>query len=77
MEEIYERTKKLKMEALDILEKRIKQNPSNENLLFISKTINEIEEDKSFYSKAMSKLYNEGIAFGFNSNYNAEETKAK
>lgn len=77
MEEIYRRTKKLKMATLDILEKRIKQNPSNEDLLFISKMINEVEEDKSFYSRAMNKLYNEGTTLGFNGNYNAEKTEAK
>ena len=73
MEEIYTRTKKLKMATLDILEERIKQKPSNEDLLFISKMINEVEEDKSFYSRAMNKLYNEGTTFGFNGNYNAEK----
>ena len=77
MEEIYTRTKKLKMETLDILEERIKQKPSNEDLLFISKIINEVEEDKSFYSRTMNKLYNEGTAFGFNGNYNPEKTEAK
>lgn len=77
MEEIYIRTKKLKMATLDILEERIKQKPSNEDLLLISKMINEVEEDKSFYSRAMNKLYNEGTTFGFNGNYNTEKTEAK
>ena len=77
MEEIYRRTKKLKMATLDILEERIKHKPSNEDLLLISKMINEIEEDKSFYSKAMNKLYNEGTTLGFNGDYNVEKTEAK
>ena len=77
MEEIYRRTKKLKMATLDILEERIKQKPSNEDLLLISKMINEIEEDKSFYSRAMNNLYNNGETLGFNGNYNSEKTEAK
>ena len=36
MEEIYEKSKQLKMEILDLLDIRIKSNPTNEELLLIS-----------------------------------------
>lgn len=65
MEQIYERTKQLKMQTLDLLERRIKLNPANDELLVIAKIINETEEDKSFYAKAMSKLYSGGNSWGF------------
>lgn len=74
MEEIYERTKQLKMQTLDLLERRIKLNPANDELLVIAKIINETEEDKSFYAKAMSKLYSGGMALGFGGSANSNTT---
>ena len=74
MEEIYEKSKQLKLKILDLLDSRIKSNPTNEELFLISKIINESEEDKSFYAKAMSKLYSGGMALGFGGSANSNTT---
>ena len=74
MEEIYEKSKQLKMEILDLLDSRIKSNPTNEELLLISKIINEAEEDKTFYARSISKLYSGGMALGFGGSDNSNTT---
>lgn len=74
MEEIYEKSKQLKMEILDVLESRIKSNPTNEELLLISKIINEAEEDKTFYARSIAKLCSGGMALGFGGNSNSNTT---
>jgi hypothetical protein len=74
MEEIYEKSKRLKMEILDLLDSRIKSNPTNEELLLISKIINEAEEDKTIYARSISKLYSGGMALGFGGSANSNTT---
>lgn len=74
MEEIYEKSKQLKMEILDVLESRIKSNPTNEELLLISQIINEAEEDKTFYARSIAKIYSGGMALGFGGNSSSNAT---
>ena len=74
MEEIYEKSKQLKMEILDLLDSRIKSNPTNEELLLISQIINEAEEDKTIYARSISKLYSGGMALGFGGSSNSNTT---
>ena len=74
MEEIYEKSKQLKMEILDLLDSRIKSTPTNEELLLISKIINEAEEDKTIYARSISKLYSGGMALGFGGSANSNTT---
>lgn len=66
MEQIYERTQKLKNKILDRLELRINAKTTTEELLVIAKILNEVEEDRSFYSRAIGKLYENNTALGFN-----------
>lgn len=74
MEEIYEKSKQLKMEILDLLDIRIKSNPTNEELLLISKIINEAEEDKTIYARSIAKLYSGGQQLGFGGSANSNTT---
>ena len=74
MEEIYEKSKQLKLEILDLLYSRIKSNPTNEELLLISQIINEAEEDKTIYARSISKLYSGGMALGFGGSANSNTT---
>ena len=74
MEEIYERIVKMKSEILDLLEQRININASNEELLLISKIMQEVADDKMFYTTAISKLYGGGMALGFNGSANSNTT---
>lgn len=74
MEEIYEKSKQLKMEILDLLDSRIKSNPTNEELLLISKIINEAEEDKTIYARSIAKLYSGGQQLGFGGSANSNTT---
>lgn len=74
MEEIYEKSKQLKMEILDLLDSRIKSNPTNDDLLLISKIINEAEEDKTIYARSISKLCSGGMALGFGGSANSNTT---
>lgn len=74
MEQIYEKSKQLKMEILDLLDRRIKSNPANEELLLISQIINEAEEDKTIYARSISKLYSGGMALGFGGSANSNTT---
>lgn len=74
MEEIYEKSKQLKMRILDLWGGRIKSNPTNEELLLISKIINEAEEDKTIYARSISKLYSGGMALGFGGSANSNTT---
>jgi hypothetical protein len=74
MEEIYEKSKQLKMEILDLLDSRIKSNPTIEELLLISKIINEAEEDTTIYARSISKLYSGGMALGFGGSANSNTT---
>lgn len=71
MEEIYERIVKMKSEILDLLEQRININTSNEELLLISKIMEEVADDKMFYTTAISKLYGGGMALGFGGSANS------
>lgn len=74
MEEIYEKSKQLKMEILDLLDSRIKSNPTNEELLLISQIINEAEEDKTIYARSIAKLYSGGQQLGFGGSANSNTT---
>ena len=74
MEQVYEKSKQLKMEILDLLDSRIKSNPTNEELLLISKIINEAEEDKTIYARSIAKLYSSGQQLGFGGSANSNTT---
>lgn len=74
MEEIYERIVKMKSKILDLLEQRININTSNEELLLISKIMEEVADDKMFYTTAISKLYGGGMALGFSGSANSNTT---
>lgn len=85
MEEVFKRVKELKLKALDIIEEKMNEKISCNDLSDLTKCLSYIEEDKNFYSSKLIELLNttnnKSLASGFNGRYssvaNNNEAKSK
>jgi hypothetical protein len=84
MEEVFKRVKELKVKALDIIEEKMNNKISCDELSDLTKCLNYIEEDKNFYNAKLIELLdttnNKSLASGFNGGFGSvtnNETKSE
>lgn len=66
MKEIYERTKQIKLNILDILEERVAEKPKNDDLSLIADIVIRLEEDKNAFSNMLGAVAGKGFSSGYN-----------
>jgi hypothetical protein len=75
--ELHERVKEIKLKVLDVIESRVKDDASIEELQQITFALNNIDEDKNYFAKTFAGI----SSLGFNGSSpkipeaNAAETK--
>ena len=58
---LHERVEQIKVKVLDVLEKRVNDDTSIEELKDITYALNQIDDDKNFYLKMLSSLSGSGF----------------
>ena len=69
MNELHERVNQIKLKVLDVIESRINENTSIQDLQNITFALNNIDEDKNYLAKTFGLL-------GFNGNANSTKTES-
>lgn len=83
MEQIINKVKELKLKALEVIEKKMNESITCEELRILTQALSYIEEDKNIYSSTLVKFFDNSnkntLSSGFNSGYygvqNTKETE--